>query len=94
MKNIAYYLFVGTRGGETRALIAKTLRQQPRNAHQLANALRLDYKTIQHHLRILLDNNILTAVNRGKYGAVYFISPEMDALWNNFRQIWERVGKK
>jgi DNA-binding transcriptional ArsR family regulator len=93
MKNIVYYLFLGTRGGETRALIAKTLKQQPLNAHQLSRILALDYKTIQHHLRILLDNNILTAVNKGKYGAVYFISPEMSVLWKDFRQILEKVGK-
>jgi DNA-binding transcriptional ArsR family regulator len=94
MKQIVYYLFVGTRGGETRAVIVKTLKQQPLNAHQLSRVLRLDYKTIQHHLRILLDNNIITAVNRGKYGAVYFVSPEMEAVWKDFREIWEKVGKK
>jgi DNA-binding transcriptional ArsR family regulator len=94
MKQIVYYLFAGTRGGETRAVIVKTLKQRPLNAHQLSRVLRLDYKTIQHHLRILLDNNIITAVNRGKYGAVYFMSPEMEAVWDDFREIWEKVGKK
>ena len=94
MKNLVYYLFLGTRGGETRVLVVKTLKQQPLNAHQLSRVLKLDYKTIQHHLRILLDNNIITAVNKGKYGAVYFVSPEMDAMWADFRGIWEKVGKK
>ena len=94
MKNLVWYLFVGTRGGETRILIVTTLKKKPMNAHQLATALNLDYKTVQHHIRILLENQIISAVNKGKYGAVYFISDEMERLWNDFRSIWNRFGKK
>ena len=71
-----------------------SLKKKPMNANQLSNALNLDYKTIQHHIRILLDNQVISAVNRGKYGAVYFISDEMDRLWNDFQSIWKQFGKK
>ncbi len=94
MKNLVWYLLAGTRGGETRALILVTLKKRPMNAHQLAKGLKLDYKTIQHHVRILVENNILTTINKGKYAAAYFISPEMEGLWKDFREIWERIGKK
>ena len=94
MKNLVWYLFAGTRGGETRILIATTLKKKPMNAHQLSKALNLDYKTVQHHLRVLLENQIITAVNKGKYGAVYFISESMEQLWNDFQSIWKRFGKK
>lgn len=94
MKNLIWYLFAGTRGGETRVIIVTALKKKPANAHQLAKSLNLDYKTIQHHLRILLDNQIISAVNKGKYGAVYFISDSMAELWNDFRTIWDRFGKK
>jgi len=94
MKNLVWYLFAGTRGGETRVLIVTTLKKKPMNMHQLAKSLNLDYKTIQHHIRILLDNHIISAVNKGKYGAVYFVSDEMLQLWNDFRAIWQRFGKK
>ncbi len=94
MKNLVWYLLVGTRGGETRARILVTLKKRPMNAHQLAQALRLDYKTVQHHLRVLQDNNILTTINKGRYGAAYFLSQEMESLWNDFLSIWEQVGKK
>ncbi|MDI9644837.1 MAG: ArsR family transcriptional regulator, partial [Candidatus Verstraetearchaeota archaeon] len=33
------WLIAGTRGGETRAKIIEALREQPRNANQLANLL-------------------------------------------------------
>ncbi len=94
MKNLVWYLFAGTRGGETRVLIVTSLKKKPMNMHQLAKLLNLDYKTVQHHIRILLDNRIITAINKGKYGAVYFISDEMERLWNDFRVIWKRFGKK
>lgn len=93
MKNIVWYLLAGTRGGETRAVLLVVLKKQPMNAHQLAKVVNLDYKTVQHHLRVLLSNNVLTAINKGGYGAAYFVSPELDGVWQDFRQIWERVGK-
>ncbi len=94
MKNLVWYLFAGTRGGETRAMIVKSLKNKPMNLHQLSKSLNLDYKTIQHHIRILSDNNILTVINRGKYGAVYFVSDDMQRLWDEFGEIWKKVGKK
>lgn len=94
MKNLVWYLFAGTRGGETRAIIVKSLKNKPMNLNQLAKHLGLDYKTIQHHIKILSENNILTAINKGKYGAVYFLSDEMQKMWSDFGEIWEKVGKK
>ncbi|RJQ21167.1 ArsR family transcriptional regulator [Candidatus Woesearchaeota archaeon] len=93
MKNILWYLLAGTRGGETRARILFALRERPRNAHQLAQELHCDYKTIQHHLRVLSDNHAVTAVNRESYGAVYFVSEEAQPYWNDFEEIWNRFGK-
>jgi DNA-binding transcriptional ArsR family regulator len=93
VKNLVWYLLAGTRGGETRAIILVALKKRPMNAHQLAKALKLDYKTIQHHLRVLLDNNLVTAINKGGYGAAYFVSPELESVWKDFREIWERIGK-
>lgn len=94
MKNLIWYLFAGTRGGETRVLIVTSLKKKPMNMNQLSKALNLDYKTVQHHIRILIDNQIITAVNKGKYGAVYFISDELNRIWSDFQPIWKQFGKK
>jgi len=94
MKNLIWYLLVGTRGGETRVRVLLALKHRPMNAHQLALLLKLDYKTIQHHIRVMLDNNVITAIKKGSYGSVYFVSPEMETLWNDFRSIWVQFGKK
>ena len=94
MKNILWYLIAGTKGGETRGRIIEFLNGSPSNANRISEMLKLDYKTIRHHLHVLEKNNIITAVNKGNYGAVYFLSEIMKANISVFNEIWGRFGKK
>ena len=94
MRNVLWYLIAGTRGGETRGHIIALLKKQPCNAHKLSQLLGLDYKTIRHHLDVLEKNNVIVAVNKGHYGAVYFLSEEMQRHLNVFGEIWAQFGKK
>ena len=94
MKQLLYYLLLGTRGGETRAKILNSIKNKPLNANQLASELKLDYKTIQHHLRILVKNNILKTINGNSYGAVYFLSEYMEKNFKLFGEIWGKFWKK
>ena len=81
------YLIAATRGGETRIRIIQALKKKSMNMHQVSKTLKIDYKTAQHHLRILADNNILSVVKRGSYGAMYYLSPEMKSQIKLFREI-------
>ena len=94
MKNLLWYLVAGTKGGETRGRIIDLIRKKPSNANKIAEILKLDYKTIRHHIDVLEKNNIIAAINKGKYGAVYFLSPFMEANINLFNEIWAQFGKK
>ncbi|MEK6943268.1 MAG: winged helix-turn-helix domain-containing protein [Nanoarchaeota archaeon] len=94
MKNLLWYLIAGTKGGETRGRIIELLRKTPCNAHKIKEILNMDYKTIRHHLEVLEKNNIITAVNKGNYGAAYFLSEMMKADIAIFDSIWVRFGKK
>ncbi|HIH44917.1 MAG TPA: winged helix-turn-helix transcriptional regulator [Candidatus Methanoperedenaceae archaeon] len=71
------YLMEGTRGGNTRALILRHLNERPYNANQLADALNLDYKTVRHHLDVLLKNGIIAKESDG-CTAIYFLSKIME----------------
>jgi two-component system cell cycle sensor histidine kinase/response regulator CckA len=71
------YLIQGTRGGKTRALILKHLTDRSFNAHQLSKAINMDYKTIRHHLNVLIKNGIIGKRNDG-YSDLYFISKNIE----------------
>lgn len=87
-----WYLIAGTRGGDTRARIIDLLVQRPYNANQLSKELGMDYKTIRHHIDVLLKHNII--VTEGdKYGTMYFLSSQMEANLDEFGIIWEKIDK-
>ncbi len=75
------YLIQGTRGGKTRALILKHLSDRSYNANQLATALNMDYKTIRHHLNVLIKNGIIAKGNDG-YSDLYFLSNNINLNLN------------
>ncbi|MBU3967036.1 MAG: winged helix-turn-helix domain-containing protein [Euryarchaeota archaeon] len=93
MKKLLWYLIAGTRGGQTRALLLKHLIDRPYNANQLAESMDMDYKTIRHHLDVLIKNGVIT-MEGDKYGAMYFISKTMEANLDEFNQIWEKIDKQ
>jgi DNA-binding transcriptional ArsR family regulator len=92
MKKILWWLIAGTKGGPTRGKIIEALSKSPANANKLTEQLGYDYKTIRHHLDVLRDNKILTVAG-DKYGAVYFLSEEMENRYEEFLEIWNKVKK-
>ncbi|MDD5336871.1 MAG: winged helix-turn-helix domain-containing protein [Candidatus ainarchaeum sp.] len=77
-ERIFYWLFVGSKGGRNRARILLRLMKEPLNSNKLSEALRLDYKTIQHHLDLLEENGVIEWSGK-KYGKVYFPSMEFES---------------
>ena len=72
-KRLFWFIFAATRGGMNRIKIILHLRNMPTNTHKLAKAMGLDYKAVQHHLRTLERNNLVTKVG-SNYGVTYFPS--------------------
>ena len=77
------WLIAGTRGGVNRARIIVAIREEPRNANQLSEALGADYRTIRHHLNILEKNGLVTSMGE-KYGTLYFLSSELEENFEVF----------
>ncbi|MCX8205027.1 MAG: winged helix-turn-helix domain-containing protein [Candidatus Nezhaarchaeota archaeon] len=93
LKYLLGWLISGTRGGPTRARIIMALRESPQNANQLAKVLRVDYKTVRHHLEILERNGLVTSMGKG-YGATYFLSPALEENYEVFEEIVKKIWKK
>lgn len=85
-KRMLWYLFAGSRGGNNRIRIIDLLKEHPHNINQLAEALKLDYKAIQHHISVLEKNNIISRMGE-KYGVLYFLSNYLDSNIDAFNEI-------
>lgn len=72
-RKLLFYLFTSTRGGFTRLRIIMLLLERPLNTHQLSQELDLDYKAVQHHMKVLEKNNMVSKIGE-KYGAIYHLS--------------------
>jgi DNA-binding transcriptional ArsR family regulator len=93
LKYLLGWLIAGTRGGPSRARIIEILKETPQNANQLATALKMDYRTIRHHLKVLEKNRIITTAGEG-YGTTYFLSPVLEENYALFEEIVKRMWKK
>ena len=92
-ERLLWWLFAGSAGARTRALVLLSIRKEPRNAQQLSLALHVDYTTVRHHLRVL-ESNRLVLTEGDKYGKVYFISDNMEAHWDKLEAILNRTKLK
>ncbi len=85
-KIMFWVLFVGSRGRTNRIRIMSALRKRPSNRNQLATELGMDYKGIQHHIKILEGNNLVKKIGN-HYGVIYYVS----ALFENSEAVFDEI---
>ena len=91
-KRLLWFVFAGSRGGLNRLKIISKLKENPFNTNQLAKEMGLDYKAIQHHIRVLEKNNMITKVGE-KYNVTYFISTYLEVNMGAFEAIEGKLDK-
>jgi len=91
-KRLFWFIFAATRGGANRIKIISHLRNTPSNTHQLAKQIGLDYKAVQHHLKNLEQNNLVTKVG-SNYGVTYFPSVLFEDGETLFDEIISKLNK-
>lgn len=92
-KHLLQWMIAGQKGGVNRALIIMILKEEPKNANQLATQLKVDYRTVRHHLDVLEKNRLITSMGE-QYGKMYFLSPELEENFGVFEEIWNKIGNK
>jgi predicted transcriptional regulator len=92
VKRLLWFVFTGSRGGLNRLKIISKLKENPFNINQLAKELNLDYKAIQHHIRVLEKNNMISKVGE-KYNVNYFISTFLEVNMGIFEEIEGKLDK-
>jgi DNA-binding transcriptional ArsR family regulator len=93
MKDLLWWLCVGSKGGINRVRIIDLLHKSPYNAYNISEILELNYKTVRHHLKLLEEHRIVVTPPGVNYGAVYFLSEEMKGNFVLFEKIHENVKK-
>ncbi|MGC8505148.1 MAG: winged helix-turn-helix domain-containing protein [Thermoplasmata archaeon] len=91
LKRLLWWTFISTRGGNMRLKIMKSILDSPKNANRLSSDTGVNYRTIEHHIKILLANNLVTVQGEG-YGRVYFPSPLLTKNFHIFEEILDREG--
>ncbi len=86
IKKLFWFLFVVSSGATNRIRIISVLRNLPRNRYQLSIELDLDYKNIQHHLKILEKNNLVRKIGN-HYGVIYCVS----TLFENSEFVFDEI---
>jgi DNA-binding transcriptional ArsR family regulator len=90
-KRVLWYLIGSTKGGVNRAKILEFLNNRPANTNQIATELKLDYKTVLHHLKVLSENGLIITDNKESYGATYFLTPLMEKNYSSFKSILAKI---
>lgn len=73
--------------------IIMLLLEKPFNTHQLSQELDLDYKAVQHHMKVLEKNNMVTKVGE-KYGAVYHLSNFLEINISALDEAIDKLDRK
>ena len=92
-RKLLLYLFTGTKGGYTRLKIIMSLEARPMNTHQLSKEIELDYKAIQHHMKVLEKNNLVTKVGE-KYGAIFHLSNFLELNIECLGEVIDKLERK
>lgn len=92
-RKLLFYLFTSTRGGFTRLRIIMSLLDKPYNTHQLSQELELDYKAIQHHMKVLEKNNMVSKIGE-RYGAIFHLSNFLEMNISALDEAIDKLDRK
>lgn len=92
-RNVLYWLLVNSLGGKNRIIILNELFKNPSNTHELSQNLDIEYKTVQYHLKVLEENNLIESAGK-KYGKTYFITDKLMENKQYFNTIYKKVIKE
>jgi len=92
-RKLLLYLFTSTRGGLTRLRIVMHLLDTPYNTHQLTKELGLDYKAVQHHMKVLEKNNMVSKIGE-KYGAIFHLSNFLEINISALDEAIDKLDRK
>ncbi len=89
MKRAFMFSIAGTRGGPVRLAVLKIIAKKKMNINQVSIRMNMDYKTIQHHMRVL-DKSGFVKKEMSKNESIYSVS---DLIMSN-KEIMKIIRRK
>ena len=89
MNELFSSVFTGMGGRYTRLRIICAITEMPMNTLELSKKLGLDYKTIQHSIKVLEKNSLIVREGEG-YGDMFFPS---DIIPSNLHKLYSVIRK-
>ena len=96
MKSVFSTVFTGMNGRYTRMRIICAITERPMNSRELSKKLKLDYKTIQHNIKVLEGNSLITREG-DEYGDVFIVSElitsNLPTLYKVIRKVEDKLDR-
>ena len=96
MKELFSSVFTGMSGRYTRMRIICAITEEPMNTLEISKKLDLDYKTIQHNIKVLESNSFIVRKGEG-YGDLFFpsdlISSNLPTLYKVIQKVETKLNK-
>ena len=95
-KELFSSVFTGMSGRYTRMRIICAITEEPMNTMELSKKLEMDYKTIQHNIKVLESNSLIVREGEG-YGDLFFPSDlillHLPTLYKVIRRVEKKLDK-
>jgi len=91
LRRLLWFLLGASRGGRNRARILRRLKEKPSNQNQLSLDLGLQYKGIQHHVKVLTNSSMIIGTGE-RYGVTYTLSPWLESHFEIFEEVCRRLS--
>ena len=91
LRRLLWFLLGASRGGRSRARIIQRLREKPSNQNQLAGDLAMQYRVVQHHVKVLSRNSMIIGAGE-KYGLTYSLSPWLESRFDIFEEVCRKLS--
>jgi PAS domain S-box-containing protein len=91
LKQTLSHVLIGQKGGQKRVQIVQLIKDRPYNINQLAVIMKLNYRTVKHHIDALVKSGLIVSSKTSGYGEAFFISHQLEENYALFEDLIKKT---